>query len=169
MDVVMPTSAEQTNIVLFLDVCSKIEGMCAELYHYYSEIFKDDPDCFQLWKKTALEEENHQKLCGLASKLASECTFEVVADYEKASRIYRKLTALLVHVRETPPDIYLAITKAIEMEDYLADLHLDSAIKFNDDQIKNMFTALQGHDMDHLNSLRQFQSILFLAKTEMNG
>jgi rubrerythrin len=165
----MSTSNDQTNIILFLDVCSRIEGMCAELYHFYSDIFKDDEDCFHLWKKTALEEENHQKLCELASKLAVECKFEVVADYEKASRIYRKLTSLLTHVKETPPDIYLAITKAIEMENALADLHLDSAIKFNDDQIKNMFTALQGHDADHLNSLRQFQSILFLSKTEMTG
>ncbi|HIJ88757.1 MAG TPA: hypothetical protein HPP97_13960 [Desulfuromonadales bacterium] len=154
-------------VLLFLNVCSKIEGLSAELYHYYSELFHDDEESSKLWKKTALEEENHQKLFDLAIRLRHECEIEIVTDYNKACRVHEKLTALLSHVRVTPPDIFLAITKAIEMESALADLHIDSSIKFSDIQIKNMFKSLQGHDQEHVDALRHHHSILFLPRTEM--
>jgi rubrerythrin len=165
----MTTDRQENVIPLYLDLCSKIEGLCAELYHYYSEIFHEDVDCSRLWKKTALEEENHQKLFELANRLKFDCEVELTADFEKASRAYSKLNTLLSHVRQTPPDIFLAITKAIEMEEALADLHLDSSIKFKDEQVQNMFKALQTHDIDHIDSLRHYQAVLFLPKTEMVG
>jgi rubrerythrin len=163
----MTTHTKEDDVLLFLNVCSKIEGLSAELYHYYSELFQEDKESSELWKKTALEEENHQKLFELAIRLRNECEIEIVSDYNKACRVYEKLTALLSHVQETPPDIFLAITKAIEMEVALADLHIDSSTKFTDIQIKNMFKSLQGHDQEHIDALRHHYSILFLPRTEM--
>lgn len=165
----MSNKSADTSVNLFLIICSKIEGICAELYHYYSELFHADSDSFHLWKKTAMEEENHQRSFELVLKLANECELDLITNYEKAVRIHKKLTELLVHVKQTPPDIYVAITKAIEMEYALADLHLDSAVHCKDEQIKNMLKTLQGDDAEHINALKRFQSILFLAKTEMAG
>ncbi|MFZ4860128.1 MAG: hypothetical protein ACOYL3_27510 [Desulfuromonadaceae bacterium] len=165
----MTNNCKEDDVLLFLNVCSKIEGLSAELYHYYSELFHEDEESSRLWEKTALEEENHQKLFELAIRLRNECEIEIVTDYNKALRVYEKLKALLSHVRQTPPDIFLAITKSIDMEVALADLHIDSATKFNDVQIKNMFKSLQGHDQEHIDALRRHQAILFLPRTEMTG
>jgi rubrerythrin len=165
----MTDSTKVDNVLQFLEICSKIEGLSAELYNYYSELFLEDKESSQLWKKTALEEENHQKLFELAIKLRNECELEIVADYNKACRVYDKLSKLLSHVQESPPDIFLAITKAIEMEVALADLHIDSATNFKDVQIKNMFIALQGHDQEHIGALRRHQAVLFLPRTEMEA
>jgi len=163
----MINNSKEDDVLLFLNVCSRIEGLSAELYHYYSELFQEDEESSQLWKKTALEEENHQKLFELAIRLRNECEIEIVTDYNKACRVYEKLTALLSYVRKTPPDIFLAITKAIEMEVALADLHIDSSTKFKDIQIKNMFITLQSQDQEHIGSLRRHQSVLFLPRAEM--
>ncbi|MDA8414225.1 MAG: hypothetical protein M0023_10625 [Desulfobacteraceae bacterium] len=156
-------------VILFFDVCAKIEGLCATLYHYYSDLYKDDDDVSQLWKKTALEEENHQKQFELANRLRDDVGFDLKADLERTSRIHQKLVNLLDHVRQNPPDVVTALTKAIEMEESLSDLHLDSSVSFRDELISKMFQALREFDQDHVKSLRNCLSILMLPKTEMTG
>lgn len=156
-------------ITLFFDTCAKIEGLCATLYHYYSDLFRDLDDVSQLWKKTALEEENHQKQFELASRLRDDVTFELHADLDRTYRIHQKLSTLLEHVRRNPPDIMTALTKAIEMEETLSDLHLDSSVSFQDESIKKMFQALREYDQDHVKALRHCLSIVLLPKAEMVG
>lgn len=154
---------------LFFDVCARIEGLCAELYHFYSEAHQSNDDVARLWKKTALEEENHQKQFELANRLRNEVDFDLNADLERTYRIYNKLNSLLEHVRQNPPDIETALTKAIEMEEILSDLHLDSSVRFHDESIRKMFQALREYDLDHVKSLRHCLAILTLSKTEMTG
>lgn len=165
----MSENNNASRVALFLDVCSKIEGLCAELYRYYSELFQEDEECSRLWEKTAREEEHHQQLFELAGRLQNECKFELVSDHEKAVRVYNKLTALLAYVRQSPPDIFLAITKAIEMEEALADLHIESSVKIKSHEIKDLFKSLQEFDQGHIESLRHYQAVLFLPKSEMTG
>lgn len=155
--------------ILFFDVCAKIEGLCATLYHYYSDLYKDDDDVSQLWKKTALEEENHQKQFELANRLRNDVGFDLDADLERIYRIHQKLVNLLEHVRRNPPDIVTALTRAIEMEESLSDLHLDSSVHFHDESIHKMFQALRDFDQDHVKSLRHCLLIQMLPKTEMTG
>jgi rubrerythrin len=154
---------------LFFDVCAKIEGLCAQLYHYYSDVFQGDEDISKLWKKTALEEENHQKQFEFAFKLRNEVDFELKADLDWAYRIHGKLSTLLQHVRQNPPDIVTALNKAIEMEDVLADMHLDNSVRFQDESVRNMFKALSEFDQEHVKSLRHCLAIVTLHKTEMTG
>jgi rubrerythrin len=156
-------------IILFFDVCAKIEGLCATLYHYYSDIFKDNDDVSHLWKKTALEEENHQKQFELANRIRDDVGFDLNADMDRIYRIHQKLNTLLVHVRQNPPDIVTALTRAIEMEESIADLHLDISVRFHDESISRMFQALREFDQDHVKSLRHCLAILTLSKAEMVG
>ena len=153
--------------ILFFDVCAKIEGLSAELYHYYSEIHQDNEDVSQLWKKTALEEENHQKQFELANRLRDEVGFELNADLDRTYRIYQKLNELLEHVRQSPPDIITALTKAIEMEEHLANLHLDISVHFHDESIRKMFQSLREFDLDHVKSLRHCLAVMMLPHAEM--
>lgn len=156
-------------ITIFFDTCAKIEGLCAELYHYYSVVHQDHGDVSRLWIKTALEEENHQKQFELAYRLRDDVEFDLNADIERINRIYEKMNNLVVHVRQNPPDIVTALTKAIAMEESLADLHLDSAVRFHDESIRKMFQALGEFDQDHIKSLKQCLAVMTLAQTEMVG
>jgi rubrerythrin len=156
-------------VILFIDVNAKIEGLCASLYHYYSEIHKDHVDVSQLWKKTALEEENHQRQFELAYRLRDDVEFDLKADIDRAYRIHQKLNNLLEHVRRSPPDIVTALTKAIEMEESLADLHLECSVRFHDEGVRKMFQALRDFDQDHIKSLRDCLTVMLLPKTEMAG
>lgn len=156
-------------LILFFDLCAKIEGLCASLYHYYSELYKDDDDVSLLWKKTALEEENHQKQFELASRLRDDVEFDLNADLDRMYRIHQKLGNLLEHVHRNPPDIVTALTKAIEMEAVLADLHLDSSVHIHDESVRKMFLALQEFDQDHVKSLQYCLSIKMLPNAEMTG
>jgi rubrerythrin len=154
-------------IILFFDVCAKIEGLCATLYHYYSDIHKDNVDVSRLWKKTAMEEENHQKQFELAYRLREDIEFDLNADIDRFYRIHQILSNLLAHVRQNPPDIVTALTKAIEMEERIADLHLESSVRFHDESISKMFQALQAFDQDHVKSLRHCLAAVTLSKSEM--
>jgi len=159
----------EDKVVDFFDVCARIEGLCAALYHYYSDIHRDHADVSRLWKKTALEEENHQKQFELAYRLREEIEFDLNADIDRFNRIHQILSNLLEHVRQNPPDVVTALTKAIEMEERIADLHLESSVRFHDESISKMFQALQAFDQDHVKSLRHCLAIMSLPKAEMSG
>jgi len=156
-------------VVQFFDVCAGIEGLCAKLYHYYSDIYKDNDEVSRLWAKTALEEENHQKQFELVNRLRDDIGFDLNADIDRTVRIHQKLGTLLEHVRLNPPDLVTALSRAIEMEENLADLHLDSSVSFHDESIKAMFLALREFDQDHVKSLRHCLAIMQLPTTEMVG
>lgn len=153
----------------YFDVCAKIEGLCAELYHFYSDIHVENEEVSKLWKKTALEEENHQKQFELASRIRDDVVFDLTADIEWTNRIHSKLSGLLQHVRKSPPDIETALSKAIEMEETLAELHLDSSVRFQDDSIRKLFQALHEFDQDHVKTLRHGLAIMTLSQSEMVG
>ncbi len=166
---VIMNRSKKDKMLLFFDICAKIEGLCAELYHYYSDVFQEYDEASQLWKKTALEEENHKRQFELASRLGDNSIFEVDTDMDKTYRIYDKLRKLLEHVRKHSPDIVTALTKAIEMEEYLADLHMESSVRFNDNSIREMFQAMRDFDQEHVTSLKRLQTILMLPKSVMTG
>jgi len=161
--------ASEDKMVLFFDVCARIEGLCAELYHYYSDLYIDLADVSRLWKKTALEEENHQKQFQLANRLRDDVGIDLNADLDRIYRVHHKLSSLLAHVRRNPPDIVAALTKAIEMEESIADLHIESSVRFHDESISKMFQALQAFDQDHIKALRHCLAIVTLSKAEMVG
>lgn len=151
----MKTEHDQAALTLFLDLCAQNERLCAELYHYYSDLFAEEAEISRLWKKTALEEENHQRQFELAMRLKNECDFELTRDIERALNVYHKFTRLLEHVRQTPPDVVTALEKAIGMEEALADLHMGSAVQLKDGQTGRMFQAMRESDQGHVESLKQ--------------
>ena len=155
---------------VFLEVCMGIEALCADLYHYYSEIYADNPEVSALWKKTALEEENHRKQFELALRLLDDTDFEVLNDsLARAYAIQYKLLKLMDNIRSTTPELLTAVSKAIEMEEKLADLHIQTSLKFREESMQNMFKALSEADRGHVSDLQRYRSILYLPLSEMEG
>lgn len=165
--------SETTDIMaqrIFLEVCMGIEKLCAELYHFYSDLYGDDPEASRLWKKTALEEENHQRQFGLVLRLLSDIEFELSKDnLDRAYSIQHKLLRLIEHVKHNKPELLTAVTKAVEMEENLSDLHVHIALKFKDESLRQMFTALNEADCEHVADLKRFRTILYLPQCEMEG
>lgn len=155
---------------IFLDVCMGIEGLCADLYHHYSRIYEDIPEASSLWKKTALEEENHRKQFELAIRLWNETEFELLNDSMRhAYLIQFKMLQLTNQIKNSTPNLLIAISKAVEMEEKLADLHVQTALKFREDEMQQMFKALGEADNDHVAELQRYRSILCLPLAEMTG
>jgi rubrerythrin len=139
------------------------------LYHYYSELYLEDREISLLWKKTAMEEENHKQQFELAYRLRDEIDMELEADMEVVVGINRKLTNLLEHVRQSPPDIITALSKAIDLEQRLAGLHMENSVIFKDKAIQKLFQALSEYDQDHVKSLQHYLSVVTLHQSEMVG
>ena len=165
--------SEMTDLMtkkIFLDVCAGIERLCADLYHHYSEIYLDIPEAASLWKKTALEEENHQKQFELALRLWEDTDFDVLSEsLNQAYAIQYKLMTFMNNIKSSKPDILTAVTKAIEMEKKLALLHVSTALKFKEQSMQDMFKALSDADNGHVADLQRYQAILSLPNSEMEG
>lgn len=155
---------------IFLEVCMGIEALCADLYHYYSTIYEDIPEASTLWKKTALEEENHQRQFEMVLRMVDETEFEVLNDsLNRAHAIQFKLLKLMDNIKSAKPDLLTAVSKAIEMEEKLADLHIQASLKFSEESMQNLFKALSEADRGHIADLQRYRSILYLPQSEMEG
>lgn len=157
------------NPAYFFDVCASIEGLCAELYHFYSDLFVANPEASILWEKTAQEEENHQKQFELANRIRDDITYDINIDIDRICQIHQKLGTLLKNAHESPPDLVTALIRAIDMEESLADLHLDSSVRFQDESLRKLFQAFREFDIDHVKSLKHCLAITTLSQTEMTG
>jgi rubrerythrin len=161
---------EMANRKIFLEVCMGIEALCADLYHYYSEIYVDTPEAALLWKKTAIEEENHQRQFELALRLLDETEFDVSqSSLDRAYSIQCKLLKLTNHVKSDKPELMVAVSRAVEMEANLADLHAHTSLNFKEESMQNMFKALGEADRDHVSDMQRFHTILSLPNCDMNG
>jgi rubrerythrin len=155
---------------IFLEVCMDIERLCADVYHLYSEIYEDIPEASRLWKKTALEEENHQMQFGLALRLLSGTEFEVSKDsLKRAYSIQYKLLKLINHVQGTKPELLTAVSNAVEMEEKLADLHVHASLHFKEESMQKLFKSLSEADHGHIAALQRYRTILYLPHCEMVG
>lgn len=154
----------------FLEICRGIERLCADLYHYYGDIYEAIPEAASLWKKTALEEENHQMQFELALRLMDETEFEVSKEsLKRAFSIQSKLLKLTDHVKKVKPELLTAISGAVEMENQLANLHVHSAFIFKEESMQKLFKALSDHDCEHVEALQRYNTILHLPHSEMEG
>lgn len=153
--------------ILFLDICMKIEELSSELYHYFGNLYADDSAAC-LWKKTASEEENHRRQYELLLHLREEVEFDITPqDLERAWGAHGKVLGLLDTVRRHPPDLSEALSLSIEMEESLADLHVQSAVRFRDESVARLFQALGRADLEHVEELKRYRMVLMLPVSEM--
>jgi rubrerythrin len=152
---------------LLFDICIEIEGLFAEIYHYYSDIFTDDITASQLWKKTAIEEESHQAQFKFARRLIKDINSQALVETSVADDIRNKLRRLLQHVKENPPDLVTALSRSIELEEKLVMLHASTVVIYEDPEVKRLFAAMLEFDQDHIQALRSQLDLLLQRKNRV--
>ena len=145
-----------TEMIMLLQTCAAIERECAGLYHWLSDLFKEDRKAALLWKKTALEEENHESQFHLAEKLAEGMMAVPLLDVTQADTELERVRQLRQELKKNPPGLVRALELAIAIEEELADFHLDTVLLYGHEDHRKMFAAMMAHDREHASSLRGF-------------
>lgn len=139
-----------------LEVCMNVELACAELYHYFAELFKDDRPSLLLWLKTAMEEENHARLFTLVGKLRRNNIIESIhielVEVE-VSLLY--VRSLIDKLKKSPPTKEEALRIALDLEEKLDRFMMGNVIKFVDKSYERSFLAITNSDSRHLESLQE--------------
>lgn len=139
----------------FLESCRRIENKCAEMYWHFRRIFAGVEEFAELWKKTALEEENHARQFDLALRTKGAGMRAVKTDVSKAMANLKKVDAFLDQVLASQPTSMQALQMAIRLEELLAALHISSMVAFEDPGLKRFFESLMKFDNGHLSDLEE--------------
>ena len=142
--------------VTLLKSCATIERECAELYHWLSDLYHENRRAALLWKKTALEEENHESQFILAEKLANGMLTVPLLEEDSVERELEKLRALRRDFEVNPPTLTRALEAAIILEEDLAKFHLEKVLLYSNEDDRKMFSAMMDHDTDHAEALKSF-------------
>jgi rubrerythrin len=139
-----------------LELCEHIELACAELYHYFADLFKDERADMLLWLKTAMEEENHARQFTLIAKLnRQKIISSIQIDPVDAEITLIYIRSLFEKIKKTPPTQKEALQMAINIESKMADFQIENVIKFADPSYETTFLAISQTDKKHLESLQE--------------
>ena len=153
--------------ILVLDICAQIEDKCAELYHFFADHFAANPVALRLWRKTALEEEDHAIQIRFAARLRAEVIQDVTMDAWQAQNELKVVASILESVKTSPPSLSDALRIAIKLEDKLIKFHLNSMAIFNDEECSTLFTKMSRNDSEHVERLKK-ASLIILAAQELD-
>lgn len=146
-----------TEVVKVLEICRDIELASAELYRYFAEIFSDHEAMAALWRKTAIEEDNHAMQFIMAIKMRKETIVDTLTiDIRQAENALKIVTSLNDVVRKNKPSMLEALQVAIKMEKGLVGFHLATMGHFVQESHKKLFTAMMKADNEHVEALEKF-------------
>jgi len=138
-----------------LEVCQSIKLMCAEIHHYFAEIFKDDRPTLLFWKRTAMEEENNAKEFALIAKLRRQNVINSLRiDLVDAEIALLYLRTHLDRIKENPPSSEEALRTSIKLEEKITPYHLNNIVEFADPSFRKLFAAALLADQDRIIILR---------------
>lgn len=139
-----------------LEVCQNIKLKCAELHHYYAELFMDDRESLLLWKRTAMEEENNAKEFALIAKLRRQNVIHSLrVDLVDAEIALIYLQTLLDRIKENPPSPEEALRTSIKLEEKLSPFQLNNIVVFTDPSFEKLFTVVAKADQDRITIFRK--------------
>lgn len=161
----VPDDQDKDRVWLLLDICRDIEGHFAELYHFYSNHFRDNEVISRMWKKTAMEEENHQHQFAMARRMMSNIKCTANVDIDTAVDVRDNVAKLVANAIKRPPELLNALKRSIELEEKLSTFHAGTVVNFTDPCIKDMFSAMLGFDKEHIETMRRH----YLAISQNKG
>jgi hypothetical protein len=138
-----------------LEVCQSVELSCAEMYHYFAELFKRDRESSLLWLKLAMEKENHARLFGLMAKLRQHNLIEAVRIEQSDIEVNLcYVQSLSERVRREPPSGEEALLLAVDLEQKLGGFMIENFLSSADLPYEKSLLAGASAGSSHLESLR---------------
>ena len=150
----MPEKIMTITDLMLLEKCMKIELLCKELYNYFAELHSDNEDAVRLWRKTAMEEQNHADQFTLVLKLKKGISCLVKVDPAKVESALLQMQTIIEKVKTYPPLFVDALYSSIKLEKHLADFHLGCVIAFDDSSYTELFNAMMASDQEHIAALQ---------------
>lgn len=139
-----------------LEVCQSIKLMCAEIHHYFAEIFKDDRPILLFWKRAAMEEENNAKEFALIAKLKRQNVIHSLRiDLVDAEIALIYLRTLMERLKKDPPSHEEALLTSIKLEEKITPYHLNNIVEFSDPSFRKLFAAALLADQDRIIMFRK--------------
>ncbi len=150
-----------------LEVCRDIRLMCAELYHFYADLFVDDRAALLFWKRIAMGEENHAKEFSLIAKLRRQNIIQSFgSDSIDAEIALVYLRSVIDKTRQNPPSIAEALSTSIRLEEKLSRFHLQNIVKFADPSFRRQFTKVIQAEQERIASFRKAYEQLVVPKPD---
>lgn len=144
-----------------MEICETIEISCSELYHYFSNLFRQEREMLLLWLKMAMEDENHAKQFALLSKLRRHNVIESLhVELVDAEVTLIYVQSLIEKVRSQPPTLEEALRLAINLEQKLVKFQMENVVTFSDESCERSFLAMASAGNTHLEALQETYSRL---------
>ena len=141
--------------VNILQICCKLEETCAEMYHYFAQLYVESPDARELWTKTAQEEESHAEQFRLAYRLHGSGMKALKIDEVSAQKLLTNIQSIFELVKKFPPTLKDALRYAIRMENSMAEYHMNTIVEFEDENLARLFTSMIKNDQEHIQMLER--------------
>lgn len=152
-----PTSPGITiNDQLLLEKCRTIELLNQELYTRFAETYADIPEAVYLWRKTAVEEENHAEQFTLALKMRKCLQMQSTITLDTADKLIARLRNVIERLPSNRLSLIEALEFAIKLEQYLVKFHLSCVASFKDESFQKLFNAMMASDQGHIAAIEAF-------------
>jgi rubrerythrin len=146
-----------TEELRILDICRDIEILNEQLYIYLADLFTEERELGDLWRKTANEEANHAHQFELAIRFKNEMLESVSIDPLTVATAFKFVRTLLEFAKKNPPSVADALQLSVRLEERLSRLHLECIASFKEESHKKLFRAMMAQDNRHMESLLEAQ------------
>ena len=144
------TSGITFNDQALLEKCRKIELLNQELYTRFAETYHTIPEAVYLWRKTAVEEQNHAEQFTLALKLKKGLQMHSTIPLDTADKLIVRLNNIIEGLPSKKLSLLDALEFAIKLEQYLVKFHISCVATFTETSFQNLFNAMMKSDQDHI-------------------
>jgi rubrerythrin len=145
----------EQGVVDVIEACITLENAAEKLYCVLAEAHADDAEMAALWLKMAREERSHAAQFKLALGNAASMVATVAVDPAQAETLRRRVADLTDRYTASPPSAVEALEAAAQLEDDLANVHMDRVGTFAARSYKTLFRAMMAADKDHFGCLKK--------------
>lgn len=134
----------------------EIETKLSELYGWFAEIFKDDPEAVSLFSSLRRDEESHRDLVTFQIRMVyreRKSFGEVDVDYEEIKDLIARIDATR---NGEPPKLEAAVGFASQIENSAAESYYRSVLIQSNPAIEGLISTLAKENKRHREIIEEF-------------
>jgi rubrerythrin len=140
----------------FLNTCAEVEEMVGGVYTLLAENMIGDEALQRFWTKMAEDEASHAMQIRFAMRLPVDHTFkEESFPLEKVAQMLTTAQEIQQKLQNSQISEPQALSLALALEEDFLAVHIDSAVAFKDETIREMLNSLGSADKNHVENLQR--------------